>query len=412
MDPVLLAFITGLTTGGLSCLAVQGGLLASSIANEVEQSVQKQSAQVQRAKPGTASQQQLQVRAGRPILLFLTAKLIAYTLLGFVLGWVGSVFQLTPTMRAILLVAIGVFMVGNALRMLNVHPIFRYFALEPPSFVTRYIRRKSKDQSSALTPLFLGALTVFIPCGVTQAMMAVAMATGSPVAGATIMFAFVLGTSPVFFAVAYLATTLGARLEKNFMRIVAVIVLVLGLVSIDSGLTLAGWPYSVSNLRMAAAADSSPAPVSASAQPTDQPVTQPTAQSVAQPTVQPSSQAAAPTARPAQSQKPAQGAGSADLANMVGPAVSTSSAVTITVTNSGYSPVTTRAKPDQPVRLALVTKNTYSCARAFVIRSLKIEKMLPETGTVLIDIPPQRAGSKLFYSCSMGMYSGVIVFDG
>ena len=37
------------------------------------------------------------------------------------------------------------------------------------------------------------------------------------------------------------------------MRIVAVIVLVLGLISIDSGLTLAGWPYSVSNLRMAAA---------------------------------------------------------------------------------------------------------------------------------------------------------------
>ena len=174
MEPVLLAFITGLTTGGLSCLAVQGGLLASSIASEVEQSVQKQSAPVQRVKPGTASQQ-LQVRAGRPILLFLTAKLVAYTLLGFVLGWVGSVFQLTPMMRAILLIAIGVFMVGNALRMLNVHPIFRYFALEPPSFVTRYIRRKSKDQSSALTPLFLGALTVLIPCGVTQAMMAVAM---------------------------------------------------------------------------------------------------------------------------------------------------------------------------------------------------------------------------------------------
>ena len=382
MDPVLLAFITGVTTGGLSCLAVQGGLLASSIANEVEQSVQNQSGRV---------------HAGRPILLFLTAKLIAYTLLGFVLGWVGSLFQLTPTMRAILLVAIGVFMVGNALRMLNVHPIFRYFSLEPPSFVTRYIRRKSKDQSSALTPLFLGALTVFIPCGVTQAMMAVAMATGSPVAGATIMFAFTLGTSPVFFAVAYLATTLGARLEKNFMRIVAVIVLVLGLVSIDSGLTLAGWPYSVSNLRMAAAGtDSDSAMV----------------ETAAQPLAQPTPHAAAPTTKPAQNPKPAQGAGSADLASMVGPAVSASSTVTITVTNDGYAPATTRAKPDQPVRLALVTKNTYSCARAFVIRSLKIEKMLPETGTVMIDLPPQRAGSKLFYSCSMGMYSGVIVFDG
>jgi len=29
MNKLLLAFITGLTTGGLTCLAVQGGLLAS-----------------------------------------------------------------------------------------------------------------------------------------------------------------------------------------------------------------------------------------------------------------------------------------------------------------------------------------------------------------------------------------------
>ena len=99
MEPIVLAFITGLTTGGLSCLAVQGGLLAGSIASEVEQSVQNQPASVQRVKVGTAPQpQQMQPRASRPILLFLTAKLIAYTLLGFMLGWVGAVLQLTPMM--------------------------------------------------------------------------------------------------------------------------------------------------------------------------------------------------------------------------------------------------------------------------------------------------------------------------
>ena len=62
-------------------------------------------------------------------------------------------------------------MIGNALRMFNVHPIFRYFSVEPPKFITRYIRRTAKGTDTA-TPLFLGALTVFIPCGVTQAMMA------------------------------------------------------------------------------------------------------------------------------------------------------------------------------------------------------------------------------------------------
>ena len=385
MQPIVLAFITGLTTGGLSCLAVQGGLLAGSIASEVEQSVQNQPVSVQRVKVGTAPQpQQMQPRASRPILLFLTAKLIAYTLLGFMLGWVGAVLQLTPMMRAILLTGIGIFMIGSALRMLNVHPIFRYFIIEPPSSVTRYIRRKSKGQANALTPLFLGALTVLIPCGVTQAMMAVAMGTGNPWTGAAIMFAFVLGTSPVFFTVAYLTTRLGARLEKNFVRIVAVILLVLGLVSIDSGLTLAGFPYSVANLRMTAGG-SEPPPVAAS-----------------QPQVQ--------NPAPAQGQKPLHDTGS-DLTGKFGPAASAEGVVTINVKNDGYAPEVTHAKPDQPFQLALVTDEVYSCSRAFVIPSLKVEEMLPATGTVMVDIPAQPAGSKLFYSCSMGMYSGVIVFD-
>ena len=34
---LLLIFLTGLTTGGLSCLAMQGGLLAGVIANQKEQ---------------------------------------------------------------------------------------------------------------------------------------------------------------------------------------------------------------------------------------------------------------------------------------------------------------------------------------------------------------------------------------
>ncbi len=331
------------------------------------------------------------MRAGRPIVLFLSAKLVVYTLLGFLLGLLGSVLQLTPIMRAVLQIAIGVFMVGNALRMFNVHPIFRYFALEPPSAVTRYIRRRAKgDQESAVTPLFLGALTVLIPCGVTQAMMAVAMGTGDPASGAAIMFAFILGTSPVFFAVAYLATQLGSRLEASFMRIVAVVVLALGLISVDAGLTLAGFPYSVTNLRMSAGGSLA----------------------VVQPS-QPQAVPAQPAARdPAAVQRPGASSGSSGIAAMVGPAITSSGILTITVKSDGYHPTLARAAANQPLRLAMVTNQTYSCARSLVVPSLKIEKVLPATGAFYIDIPPQAPGSKLFYSCSMGMYSGVIVFDG
>lgn len=363
---IILAFVMGLTTGGLSCLAVQGGLLASSIAHEVETSF----SQAQKKKHSRAGQ----ARASRPILLFLGAKLAAYTLLGFGLGWLGSRLQLAPMVRAILQLAIGVFMIGTALRMLNVHPIFRYFAIEPPSFVTRYIRRTAKGDSHLVTPLFLGALTVLIPCGVTQAMMAVAMGTGNPLMGAAIMFAFILGTSPVFFSVAYLATRLGARLESNFMRFVAVVVLVLGIVSIDAGLNLMGSPYSVSNLMRSDRRESRPA----QAQDPTPPFTPITAPGVSPPQMT----AAAPQAT-----------------------------LTINVINSGYQPAWLQAKANQPLQLKLVTNKTYSCARAFVIPALNIEKILPPTGAALIDIPPQPDGSVLYFSCSMGMYGGQIEFN-
>ncbi len=149
--------------------------------------------------------------------------------------------------RAMFLIAIGIFMIGNALRMFNVHPIFRYFSIEPPKFITRYIRRTAKGTDVA-TPLFLGALTVFIPCGVTQAMMATALASGSAAMGAALMFAFILGTSPVFFVVAYFTTEIGAKLEKYFMRFVATVVLILGLVTLEGGLNVLGSPLSFQNM--------------------------------------------------------------------------------------------------------------------------------------------------------------------
>ncbi|MBL8099268.1 MAG: sulfite exporter TauE/SafE family protein, partial [Anaerolineales bacterium] len=188
-NQLIVAFITGITTGGLSCLAVQGGLLASSLAHQIEQDyVENKKSKKTKITPRFNSR--------LPIFLFLVAKLIAYTLLGALLGWLGSYITFSPTSRAILMIAIAIFMIGNALRMFNVHPIFRYFSIEPPKFITRYIRKTAKGTDTA-TPLFLGALTVFIPCGVTQAMMATALGTGSVIMGAALMFAFTLGTSPV-----------------------------------------------------------------------------------------------------------------------------------------------------------------------------------------------------------------------
>jgi len=357
MNQIIVAFVTGLTTGGLSCLAVQGGLLASSLAHQLEQDVLNQPSA--RSKKYGHKVSQSRPQTALPIALFLGAKVVAYTLLGILLGFLGSVLTLNATLRAILFIAIGIFMVGNALRMLNVHPIFRYFIIEPPKFITRYIRRTAKSKGGSqtrpdwITPLFLGALTVLIPCGVTQAMMAVALATGDPLQGAAIMAAFTLGASPVFFIVAYLTTQLGSRLEGLFMRFVALVVLILGLVSINNGLNLTGSPLSARNLSQTFFV-------------------------------------------PQQS----------------GQASSTvpSSTLTLTVANNGYWPSRLYATAGEAVLMNAVTQETSSCARDLVIPALGIETLLPATGTVPIDIPPQPVGTVMRFSCSMGMYTGEIVF--
>ena len=340
---LIIAFVTGFTTGGLSCLAVQGGLLASSLARQLELDVQS-------LKPS----QRFRPQIALPITLFLAAKLLAYTLLGVLLGALGSALQLTPLVRAALTIAIGIFMLGNGFRMLNVHPIFRYFIFEPPSVLTRYLRRQSKNKTSVAAPLLLGAMTVLIPCGVTQAMMAVALGTGDPVQGAAIMLAFTLGTTPVFFTVAYFATRLGAVMEKNFSRIVAAIVIVLGLVAIDSGLNLAGSPVSVSKFVS-----------SLTAEPT---LSAPAAQSL-------------------------------------------EDGYVVSVGNYGYSPNVMHLPAEKPVTLNWVTMGTRSCARSVVIPGLNYQKLLPSVGQVALNIPPQKKGTTIEYSCSMGMYFGKLVFD-
>lgn len=399
MTEYFVAFITGLTTGGLSCLAVQGGLLASSLASQIETDIKN------RKKKTT------QPKVAQPIIWFLLSKLIAYTVLGFFLGWLGSVLQLNPISRAILQIAIGVFMVGQAMRLFNVHPIFRYFNIEPPKFITRYIRQKSRDGSQVVTPLFMGALTVLIPCGITQVMMASAIASGHPLAGAALMFSFILGTSPVFFVVAYFATRLGERMEKYFMKFVAVVVLVLGLIGINSGLNLIGSPLSINNLIRLASGNS---------------------------TVQASSTTAGnsgackmnanPSADPATGSCGLNGNGSSFGTNPILPGEATkippseqptlpaplatgTQEITIKVENSGYSPRETHAKAGLPTRLTLVSNNVFSCALAFVIPSLNEQVLLNPTGSYSIDIPAQSANSTLPFSCSMGMYTGVIIFD-
>ena len=331
-------FLTGLTIGGLTCLAVQGGLLASVITareeEEVERGVNKRNAVF-------------------PTLAFLATKFVAYTALGFLLGGFGGVIGINQTTQIIMQLVAGLYMVAIALNLLNVHPIFRYAVIQPPKFLFKKVRQQSKNKD-LFAPALLGAMTIFIPCGTTLAMEALAISSANPFLGAGIMAAFVLGTTPLFFGVGWLTSVLGDNFRIRFLKIAAIGVLYLGITSVNGALIAGGSPLSLQSITGIF-------------------------QSSSQSEQTEKLYSEAPTSQTAQ----------------------------INVTARGYSPNYIRVKKDSPVSLTLVGKDAYSCASAFRIPELGVSKNLQPNETFKITFTPREVG-KITFTCSMGMYTGVI----
>src|SRR3990167_2607833 len=339
-------FLTGLIAGGLSCMAVQGGLLAATIAQREEERLKEN------VKKGSVI----------PILSFLVTKLAAYTVLGFLLGMLGSAFELSLSAKTIMQFVVAIFMVGTALNILNVHPIFRYFVIQPPRFLTRLVRKQSKS-SDMFAPGVLGAFTVLIPCGITQAMMALAIASGNPMYGAAILFAFVLGTSPVFFILGYLATKLGDALHQKFMKVAAYAIILLAVFNVNNALALTGSSYTLENTwkgfwcTVSFCNDSS---VQAAAGANDQ-----------------NAQAAVDES-------------------------------TISIESDVYNPDRITVKAGSQVTLNLKNNGGSGCIQAFTIPSLRVQKIVQVGASDTIIFTAPSTPGPLAFMCSMGMFRGVI----
>lgn len=345
MDLVFI-FITGLTTGGLTCLAMQGGLLAGVIANQKEQEYEIS------GKKNFSSFDQLD---WLPVVMFLSTKLIAHTVLGFFLGLIGSALTLSLGVRLAFQIFTALFMFATAMNLLNVHPIFRYVVFQPPRFLQRFVRRSTKSKA-LFAPAVLGFMTIFIPCGVTQAMEVLAINSGNPVYGALIMFSFVLGTTPLFALLGIATAKLSETWYQGFMRFAGVALIAMSWYSINGVLVVLDSPFSMQNTVNRVQATLSQRQVDNATIPTSEGGVQ---------------------------------------------------EVTIGVFNSGYSPNYFKVQKDVPVQLTLQSNETYSCAVAFVFREFGINTFLDPTATETFEFTPTKPGRYMF-TCSMGMYTGVM----
>lgn len=79
-----------------------------------------------------------------------------------------------------------------------------------------------------------------MPCGPLQTMQLYALGTGSFLAGATSMFLFSLGTVPLMFGFGALGSLFSGKFTQRMLKVSAVLVIVLGVMMINRGLSLSG----------------------------------------------------------------------------------------------------------------------------------------------------------------------------
>lgn len=342
---LLAIFLTGLTSGGVSCASVQGGLLASVIANQ-------EKGELERSKKHSVGQT-WQIKDLLPVASFLVAKLLSHLLLGFALGFLGEKISLSLEIKISMQIFAALFMLATAANFLELHPIFRYLSFQSPRFLRRLVKNASQS-NLIFAPAVLGLLSIFIPCGVTQSMEMLAISSGNPLQGALIMGTFVLGTAPIFTAVGWLAVKLSQKWQLLFNRSAAAILIILAAYNLNASLIALDSPLTI-NKAVAAVQEKF-------SNESDQGLFQ--------------------------SQEKVQ-------------------KITIEVRNNGYYPRAFKVKRGVPVELTLQAGNVYSCAQSFVFRSFGIATLIRANQSQTFTFTPEKVGNYT-YSCSMGMYTGVM----
>ena len=204
-------FVVGLLTS-LHCVAMCGGInLAQSAAS------------AQSGKKISASN--IQYNAGR---------LISYTIVGGIVGVLGSVLRISTGVQAAIQIAAAVFMVLMSLNMLDLGVLKGVMPTLPQGLRARLLG-EGKNSS-----LWIGLVNGLMPCGPLQAMQLYALSTGSWTMGALSMACFCLGTIPLMLGFGLVSGKLNKQFAKPMRIASGLLVLVMGMAMLTRGLTLSG----------------------------------------------------------------------------------------------------------------------------------------------------------------------------
>jgi sulfite exporter TauE/SafE len=211
------AFVLGLVAAVSTCTAVTGSLLLAVSSNYNQQH--------------TLSKYQ----KFKPHIYFNAGRIISYAVLGGLLGIIGSKLVLSQTIVGILSIVVSLAMILLGLQLLSILPSF----ITLPRSIASKVFDAAEEKRSA--PFLFGAATFFFPCGFTQALQLYVLTQGSFMQGALMMLFFSLGTLPALLSIGMLSSFSKGMLNHYVTRVAGVVVILFGILSLQSGLGLTGF---------------------------------------------------------------------------------------------------------------------------------------------------------------------------
>lgn len=210
-----LVFLFGLITG-LHCIGMCGSFIIGYTAKDVQ--------------------------LGRPVfhshLLYGAGKIISYTLLGALLGFIGSFFRITPLASGISIGIAGVFLILYGLNMLSELPLLKVFRIKSLKKLDHIVMKERRKSHS---PFFIGLFSgLIIGCGPLQVMYVLAAGNGSVLEGAKFLALFGLGTLPALIGFGLLARLITNTMHRRFIQISGIILIIMGSMMLSKGLNRAG----------------------------------------------------------------------------------------------------------------------------------------------------------------------------
>ena len=181
------------------------------------------------------------------LLLYNAGRLVTYTLIGALVGWLGSALAYTDRFHAVtrtLLVASDLFIILVGLGTAGLFAGLNIARLDFPGplrAMTKAVQRL-RQLPPALAALPLGLLFGFLPCGYLYAVAITAAQSADVTTGALMLLAFGIGTVPALLLFGTATQWLGTRARVWMLRVAGLLVAGMGAFNLLRHLRLIGWP--------------------------------------------------------------------------------------------------------------------------------------------------------------------------